>query len=281
MICVSGASGRLGSILRATWARADVVWSRRLAGEGWLAWDMMTEPFPASGTDLRGGVMLCLAGVVPEPGVVLASNIQIALAACEAAQSVGARHVFLASSGAVYGPGGLTSVPFAETALPHPTSEYGAAKLAAEREVALWQARHPGIGVTHLRIGNVAGADAVLGRPLDVLRRIDPVPGSAGGPLRSYIGPQGFARVLSGLCDLALSGGNIPPILNIAAPGAVAMGDLLTAAGADWETGPANAAVIPAVVLATGQLERLLPGAAGSGSVDDLVADWRIWRERA
>ncbi|RID90974.1 NAD-dependent epimerase/dehydratase family protein [Gemmobacter lutimaris] len=279
MICVLGASGRLGSILRTLWRRNDVIWSRRSQGAGWFACDLMTGPLPEMG-GLQGGVVLCLAGVVPGPGADLDMNAGIAVRACELARANGARHVFLASSAAIYGSAALTDPPFAEDTLPQPVSAYGAAKLAAEHAVAQWQAHNAGMGVTHLRIGNVAGADAVLGRPLDARRLVDPVAGSTGGPLRSYIGPQGFAQVLSGLSNLALTGGEIPPILNISAPSPVTMGALLTAAGVDWTAGPVNPSVIPSVVLGTGRLERLLPGQAGTGIAADLVTEWRAWRGR-
>ena len=126
-------------------------------------------------------------------------------------------------------------------------------------------------GLTLLRIGNIAGADALLGGNAPGRRVVlDPVAGQ-NGPERSYIGPTMLAGVFSGLAGLAVDGAALPVVLNVAQPGRIAMGDLLDAAGRDWGFGPPNAAALPRLTLATNRLEALLPLPAATAQT--LVAD--------
>lgn len=282
MICVLGATGRLGRMLHRRWGGAGfalpgpVLWQARYpAGPGWLRWDPLAEPWPG-GVDLRGGVLFNLAGVTGGDAQALAANVDLGLAGCEAARAAGARHVFLCSSAAVYGRGKPDGGALSEDDLPAPANAYGEAKLRLEAAARDWAAQPGHPGVTLLRIGNVVGADALIGgaRPGCPVR-LDPVPGQAAGPERSYIGPDGLARVLAGLAGLAARGADLPFVLNLAAPGAVGMAALLDAARLPWHWGPENPAVLPRVALDTTRLEALLPGAAGDGSAGVMVAEWR------
>jgi hypothetical protein len=132
--------------------------------------------------------------------------------------------------------------------------------------------------LTILRIGNIAGFDTLLGglRP-GVPARLDPVEGQASGPIRSYIGPVTLARVLSQLATLAAQDAALPSVLNIGA-GAVAMGDLLDAAGAEWTFGPKNPKVIPRVKLDITCLQNLVDLPPDAGQAATIVAEWRRWR---
>jgi nucleoside-diphosphate-sugar epimerase len=125
-----------------------------------------------------------------------------------------------------------------------------------------------GVAVTSLRIGNIAGLDAILGgwRPgfaLDVL------PGG-GTPRRSYVGMGDLAQALA---DVAAAEA-LPPALNIASPGAIAMGDLLAAAGLTWQPRPAPETVIAQVELETTRLAALSPVGAAPADADRMVQDW-------
>ncbi|HBU16309.1 MAG TPA: hypothetical protein DEF16_17110 [Gemmobacter sp.] len=64
-------------------------------------------------------------------------------------------------------------------------------------------------------------------------------------------------------------------MLNIAAPGAVSMAALLDAAGIRWCYGPENPQVLPRAAMDTALLETLLPGAAGAGDAEQMIAEWR------
>ena len=262
-LVITGAGGRLGRLLRCLWPEAldrrfSPVWyGRNPVIPGVLGWNMGVDPAP----DLPGGaVILHLAGSVARLAEYRASCVAI----CVAAQAAGARHLFIASSGAVYPP---QHAPNNEDTPPAPTNDYGAAKLAAEGAARGAMAS----GLTLLRIGNIAGADALLGGNAPGRRVVlDPVAGQ-NGPERSYIGPTILAGVFSGLAGLAVDGAALPVVLNVAQPGRIAMGDLLDAAGRDWGFGPPNAAALPRLTLATNRLEALLPLPAATAQT--LVAD--------
>lgn len=273
-LLVLGGTGRIGRTLRGQaemFSNVGVrpIWQSRKASPGFLQWDVLAEPCPSGAA---AGVVLCLAGVVGGTADDLVQNEALAMAACKAAATQGARHVFLTSSAAVYG---RSDVPLTELTVPAPTNAYGRAKLAMEQAALGW---HPadGPGLTILRIGNIAGLDALLGglRPnKDV--RLDPVVGHDGGPVRSYIGPQTLGFILTRLVRLAAVGRALPKILNIAAAPSVKMGDLLTAAGIAWQFGPPNADVIAKVELDMSLLAGYvdLPPLAGHAEV--IVKEWR------
>lgn len=274
-LLVTGANGRLGSLLRLLWASGvcglTPLWSGRTAPPTGMAWHIGngSPMIPASGV-----VVLHLAAVLRGTPAQLARNAADTAVVCDAAIEAGARHVFVASTAAVYRPGAFD---LAETDLPDPANPYGASKLAAE--VAARQMlshRHPP-GLTILRIGNVAGADAVLGSA--GLVTLDPVPGQPAGPLRSYIGPGRLAQVLSALVGRAVSGQSLPEVLNIAEPGIVGMADLLTAADRSWHFGPPRPGTVARVGLDTGLLQSLvpMPPATARGIVADLRAMKGRW----
>jgi NDP-hexose 4-ketoreductase len=249
----TGAGGRVGRLLRGVMPAGRVTWvSREPAMLDDVAWDDLLAGAPA------GAVILHFAGAVQGN---LGLNTLLARQVCGLQ---GVRHVFVASSAAVYPPG---DADLDENTLPDAQSAYGAAKLAMEQAV-----QRP--GVTLLRIGNVAGADALLGGLVAGGRCVlDPVAGQEGGPHRSYIGPITLARVLLGVADMAHAGAVLPQVLNVAAPGAVSMADLLDAAGADWAYGAEKASVVPRVVLDVQRLCGLVPVATATAAA--LVDEWR------
>jgi NAD dependent epimerase/dehydratase family enzyme len=79
--------------------------------------------------------------------------------------------------------------------------------------------------------------------------------------------------VLAGLA--CLPEGDLPGILNVAAPDPVAMEDLARAAGCrvSWRTAPPGAQA--EVSLNTDRLSRLLPGALRHVTPDQMVQDWQ------
>ena len=264
---VLGATGRIGTILR-RYRLAGAVWQCRGrapdARPGWCEIDPLTEPERLARAAADCAAILCLAGVTNAHGGDLADNAALAEAAVRAGGKTGAR-VLLASSAAVYGnqPGRL-----AETAPLRPAAPYGRAKVEMEaRGIALGGGL--GVPVTALRICNIAGLDAILGgwRPgfaLDVFA-------DGRSPRRSYIGPLTLARVLEGL----LAAPDLPPVLNVAGPAAVGMGDLLDAAGLGWTARPAPDTAIPSVELDTAALDRHVPLDAADGDPVRMVAEWR------
>lgn len=221
--------------------------------------------------------MIVLAGVTPGPGVdeaALQGNSALAVASLQAAQAAGIARVILASSSAVYGvhPQGK---PFAETDDVQPLNAYGRAKLAMETAADPFRAA--GLEVCALRIGNVAGADALL-HPLATAPatprapvRIDAFADGC-GPLRSYIGPQTLARVLSAL---AAHPSPLPQILNLAAPRPVRMRALALAAGWPVEMVPAPAHAQQSITLDTSRLAALCKLEEKDSDPAEMVAQWK------
>jgi len=272
-ILVLGATGRIGRILRACWPEGRALWQGRGdAGADVLRLDPLADPAALAGAAQGCGAILCLAGVTPSraaAGAAMADNVALAEAAVRAGAAAGAR-VLLASSAAVYGDrGGLLS----EAAAPRPLGAYGRAKAEMEARGAELGAAL-GVAVCALRIGNVAGADAILGgwRPGFRLDRF----ADGRTPRRSYVGPVTLARVLG---DLAMRD-DLPAVLNVAAPGAVEMGALLDAAGLGWTPRPASAGAIPSVELDVTALRGFTSFRPGDSLPETMVAEWREMEAR-
>ncbi|MDP5220680.1 NAD(P)-dependent oxidoreductase [Ruegeria sp. 2205SS24-7] len=269
---VLGATGRIGRVLQQGWQAdaAPVLWqTRRVSAPNpalnWARFDPLQDPTALSEAMQGRSALLCLAGVIPGRGADLHQNTTLAEAAIRAAAGVGAR-VLLASSAAVYGDrAGLLP----ENLPPQPVSDYGRAKAEMEaRGSAL--ARKLGVELCVLRIGNIAGLDAILGgwQPgfeLDVF-------GNGRSPRRSYIGVQSLANVLARL----LAAPHLPEILNIAAPEVVEMGALLDAAGRRWTPRPAPDSAIAEVRLDTRALQQIAPVPAEQADPVQMAAQWRL-----
>lgn len=223
---ILGASGRLGRALHRVWPRdaATPVRQTRDGAGHTLAWDILRAGPP----DLPqiGGIVV-LAGVIAGTPADLAANTPLAQAGADLGAALGVP-VLIASTQAVYGrQQGLLR----EDAPVLPVNDYGRAKLAMEAAVA---APH----VTCLRIGNVAGCDALaagMARGSVTLDRF----GDGQGPRRAMIGPADLAQVLLAL----LAADARPPVLNVARPGLVAMANVLAAADHPfvWQPAPATA----------------------------------------
>lgn len=274
---LAGASGRIGRMVMRHWLRhppsglrivpqyrvnkgQGLVWSPLAGPDGFVHW--------AKGQgDVAGLIML--AGVTPGSGKDLDGNAALAEAAVRAARVARVPRVLIASSSAVYGAG--EGLPIAEGAPTNPVNEYGRAKLAAEAICATAS----DLDLCCLRIGNVAGADALLlnvpkaqpHSPLKLDRFAD-----GGGPVRSYIGPATLARVLE---SLALQTGDLPPVLNIGAPQPVAMQALLDAALAPYEMSAAPPTAYQHITLDCTRLATIHDFAPGDSDPAAMVAQWQ------
>ena len=263
-------------MLQLAWAQHhllgfDPIWcDRRAVNPAFVQWDILTGDAP---TLPKGAVILHLAGVLRGGPSTLCDNAAMALRVCDAAKAAGVRHVFFASSAAVYGRG-LGDLSEGQT--PNPVSDYGRAKLDMERQVLQWSHKSGAgpPGVTCLRIGNIVGADqligqSVAGRPIQLVA----VPGHTGGPLRSYIGPGALASVLAMLICKAGRGDRLPRILNVASAQPVFMADLLAAAGLPFYFGAENRQAIHRVTLSTVWLAKLVPVNAATPA--EMISDWQ------
>lgn len=251
-LALTGATGRVARLLRPA-----------LPGATWLA----------RGDDLAAvaghDAVVALAGVTTGDARALAANAATALAALEAARAQGVARVFLMSSAAVYG---RAPAPLRAEAAPSPAAPYGVAKAAMEAAAARWRAAHPdGPEAVILRLGNVAGADMLFGNLAPgAVPAIHAWPDGA-TPRRSYVGPLTLARLLRALARAPA----LPPVLNVAAPGTVAMGDLAAAAGHGWTPVPAPPEAIAEVRLDTAPLEALFGFPREASTAGGLVAEWR------
>ena len=247
---VLGGTGDMGRALRRCWPSGapQGLWQQRPGRPAphppGLEWDILNAPPPAR---LPAGLsgLLVLAGVTSGDATALARNTDLALAGVDLAQRAGLGRVLVASSQAVYGavPGAA-----AEHTPCRPVNPYGAAKLAME------QALQGRPGVTILRIGNLAGSGALFRQaalgPVMLDRFAD-----GQSPRRSYIGPAELARVI---LALLAHPDPLPPVLNVALPGAVAMSALLEAAGVGYAWQPAPPAALPEALLDVSLLRRHL-----------------------
>lgn len=270
-----GMSGRVGRLIRPFLPDEAVLAGRRGPG---LIWDLEDGPAALLGHAARQGApsaLVVLAGVTPATGPDMTANAALARAAMAAAQAAGVGRVLLASSAAVYG-----RAPQSDPERPHheadplaPASAYGAAKRAME--AAALPFRDAGLEVCALRIGNVAGADALLLNapgPVRLDRFAD-----GGGPVRSYIGPETLARVLITLCDPGLT---LPPALNLAAPRPVTMRALAEAAGFRWSWAPAPETAVQWQILDCRALAALAPIGDSEGCAAVLIDQWHKATDR-
>lgn len=236
-LLVLGGSGRIGKLLRHGWAYGagthnDVTFiyqTRQVhrGQQGDILWDVLDTPPPALTDAAPFDCMIVLSGVVPKAGADFTRNTSIGLAALAAAAQLDIPRVLLASTSAVYG--SYSNAPFREADALDPVNDYGRSKRAMEEACAV-QARASGVALCCLRIGNVAGADALLcnGAALGTGESLQlDVFADGGTPVRSYIGPRSLGQVL---VSLARSGSALPRCLNIAAPHPVSMGALARAA---------------------------------------------------
>ncbi len=276
-VLVLGANGRIGRLLRQCWGGGSLRWQARArpadrlvdspagGGADWRILDPLNAPQALFEAAEGCRAILCLAGVTPgQPGD-MEDNIRLGAAAIRAGAASGAR-VFLASSAAVYGrQAGLLR----EDRPLRPASPYGAAKARMEQEGAALAA---GLGVqaVMLRIGNIAGLDAILGGWRAGFRLDRFADGRT--PRRSYIGPRTLADVLAAL----IATPDLPGVINLAQPGAIAMGDLLRAAGRDFALRPAPDTAIPEVALDVTRLSALLPAELALDPADPahMAAEW-------
>lgn len=260
-----GGGGRLGGMLRAHWPQGDDLSAQsRQNKDGMLVFDPLRDPDALRAASVGRRAIICLSGVTPAHAAVsgdaMSLNSDLALAAIAAAPRD--TRVFVVSSAAVYG---AVQGPHFETDSVTPVSAYGHAK----REMEIAALAQGGGRVCVLRIGNVAGADAILGgwragMTLDQLA-------DGRTPRRSYIGPRTLAQVVHALCAAE----QVPDIVNIAAPGVIEMGALLDCAGLAWAPRSPEGPVIEEVMLDTTVLERFYGFTPQERSAAGMVAQWR------
>lgn len=277
-VLILGGTGRVGRMLRRHWGATPprgmtLSWQTR-DDSGDVRWDA-ADGADALTTHGPCDRLLVLAGVTPGEDADLDQNAAIAHAASEAAALLGAAHVLLASSSAVYGT--KSQRPYTESDIPAPASPYAKAKLEAERAMQAPDAPP----VCALRIGNVLGADALMlnavhasaANPLALDRFSD-----GKGPLRSYIGPATLAQVLETLLH---KGAALPDVLNIGAPAPIAMQTLLEVSGTAYVTRPAPPDAVQNITLDCTALARLHSFGDAASDAGAMLEEWRRLRDAA
>lgn len=277
-VLVLGANGKVGRLVQAVWAGhcddrtefTPVV--RRDCG---LDQQVIWSPGLPLSILPRADAVIALWGVTQGQGARLEANSTLALIALDIARATGADRVLHCSSSAVYAP---ASEPLSEDVPASPVSAYGHAKLDMERALTADQALHPdGPRSVCLRIGNVAGAESLFA----AMERSDDVHldrfSDGSGPERSYIAPSDLAHVLEVLVSLPVR--ELPAILNIAAPLATSMEDIVRAAGRRvfWRDAPAGA--MRRLVLDTARMNALCALHRDAARPEHLVTDWLRWKE--
>ncbi|MFN4098376.1 MAG: NAD-dependent epimerase/dehydratase family protein [Pararhodobacter sp.] len=262
-LLITGANGRVGQLLRSPLGNS-VIWSRRGPGAD-LDWDPLAGPEPLIDHCTQHGApaaLLQLArGLAGDP---LRDDAAIGRATLAATQAAGIPRVLFASTSAVYGLS--RPEPWEESDPVAPQSPYARSKLAMEQACAA-------PGVTMLRIGNVAGADALLTNPARPLLLDHFADGT--GPVRTYIGPQTLARVLLALAQAPA----LPSVLNIATPKPLDMADLAAAAGLPVKRQPAPPGALARLTLATARLETLYAFGDTDSDPATMVAEWRACKD--
>lgn len=261
-----GATGRVGRMLRhdacrPAWGATRLIAAgRNPDGPDCVRW----RPSDPPGDLPRETPILSLLGVTSGDVAALAANTDLALAAQSLGAALGAPLVLHASSAAVYG----AAPPDAcheDAPLIAPANAYGAAKRAME--AALVETDGP--PTLCLRIANVAGADSLFrniarGAPMTLDRFADGC-----GPLRSYVAPQDLARVVAAL----VTSPAVPRgALNVAAPGAVDMADVLRAARTPFTRRPAPPEALARMVLSTDRLRGVVDLSSDTAAPAHLVA---------
>ncbi|NVK44942.1 MAG: NAD-dependent epimerase/dehydratase family protein [Rhodobacteraceae bacterium] len=285
-----GASGRIGQVLRMAEGLSQerqMVWQFRdavpVATKGFI-WSDFSDPISliAAHRKTHFRAVLVFSGVArtgaKSDPVAMEANVTLVDQVISAAARAGIPRVLLASSSAVYGAG--KGHPFRETDPLDPINAYGAAKVAME-EMALRRADEDGLEICALRIGNVAGADMLLGNAMtradaEVPLTLDVFPDGA-GPRRSYIGPRKLLCVLKALSNLE---GRLPTCLNVAGTQPVEMNALLGAAQVPWQDRPQTDPGHQNIALDCSALAEACPGVDLSASAEDIIADWQSCLER-
>ncbi|WP_157947022.1 NAD(P)-dependent oxidoreductase [Thalassobius sp. I31.1] len=273
-ILALGGSGRVGRMLRAGFEIAGehrVIWQSRTPLPGGICLDPLADDGVDALADAMKGrdVVFALAGVTPATGGSMNINSALANQTLAAAEQAGIRHVFFVSSAAVYG---VSDVTHREEEALTPVSDYGVSKQRMEEDIL--RAQSPVRSVI-LRIGNIVGADQLIGGATKgTTIGLDQF-ADGGFPERSYMGPITLTSILTQLFDRALAGDALPQILNVSAPGTVSMDALVQAGGFSIQPRPAPEQAIPLVVLDTKRIEGLVTMPENAAHPDQMIAEWK------
>ncbi|MCF2906222.1 NAD-dependent epimerase/dehydratase family protein [Octadecabacter sp. CECT 8868] len=198
-----GANGRLGTILTHFAREEGLDWKTQARqGDADIIW---SGDFGDTAADQVFQNYATIINFIGETGTdknqLESANVEFVEQLLERAARSNVKHVILASSAAVYGAGDGT--PFREADPTAPLNAYGQSKATMERVAETFAAINNAPKITIARIGNVAGADALIaaaqrhsadGIAMPLHRFRD---GTAS--VRSYIGPYDFFVAIKAL----------------------------------------------------------------------------------
>ena len=278
-----GASGRVGRLITSAWANRESPWcavplqyrrSQTVFQSRNILWDVTDGPDGLLKWMDRFGALktlIVMAGVTPATSSDMTLNTVIAKAYLDAARVAGIKRVLLASSSAVYGFG--DGSPMSEAHSCAPVNTYGKSKLDMEA-MARNIAADTDMEICCLRIGNIAGADALLLNASKATPEtpliIDRFPDGA-GPLRSYIGPTQAGDVLA---QLACHQGTLPHVLNFAGNAPIYMEELAIAAALPWRYRTAPQTARQSITLDCSVLATLIDMPRGTHDAKTITLDW-------
>ena len=278
-----GASGRVGQLITSAWANHESPWHtvplqyrppQTLFHSRNIPWDVADGPDGLLKWMDRFGALktlIVMAGVTPATSSDMTLNTVIAKAYLDAARVAGIKRVLLSSSSAVYGFG--DGSPMSETHSCAPVNAYGKSKLDMEA-MARKVAADTNMEICCLRIGNIAGADALLLNASKATAEtpliIDRFPDGA-GPLRSYIGPTQAGDVLA---QLACHQGTLPQVLNLAGTAPIHMEELAIAAALPWRYANAPQTARQSIALDCSVLAALIDMPLGTHDAKTITLDW-------
>ena len=231
---ILGANGKLGRILAHFASRTGVGWrTQARVGTPDVLWSGRFDDATTKQIFTKGATLINMIGHTGTDETLLQdTNVRFVKDLLHTAAEAGVAHVVLASSAAVYGAG--RGEPFLEDAHKQPITPYAKSKAAMEAVAQTFAAGKVAPAITILRIGNVAGADALmtsarrhtaLGRPMPLHRFAD---GSV--PVRSYIGPD---DLFDAILALSAPHDGPPRIFNVAHPQPVPLDGILNAYRSD------------------------------------------------
>jgi len=275
---VLGAQGKLGTVLSQHAKRAGVPWlfqSRKNGSD--IRWSGHMDDAGSEKVFRPKATIINMIGTAQGDAAHLhATNVVFVRALLQRAADAGVKHVMLASSASVYGAG--LGRPLAEDTPLAPMSDYARSKVAMEQVAAEIGAQHPNLKITVLRIGNVAGSDAMFHHARRHARQNTAMPlhqfANGQWAVRSYIGPADLFYTLRTLTEPDT---HTVRTLNIAAQPPVRLDALLKGyrehllPDLHWQNAPAPDGIPPEVILSTARLERYVDLSSVAQSADAMA----------